>query len=121
MSKSSGKKKKVIKDSNIKEIFAIRDKLLLEAKTESEKENIHMACKGIFACPKHATDAEKSKCFADIRKKLEVLMGVKVKKGSCDSAMGGRKRNRSRSRSKSKSRSKSRSKSKSRSRSRSRR
>ncbi len=87
--------KKVIKDSDIIEIFAIRDKLLSEATTEEAKETIHMACKGIFKCPKSATAAEKTKCFTNIRKKLDALSGKKKK-------TGGKKRSKSRSRQRSK-------------------
>lgn len=110
--KSSRKKKRKITDSNILEVFALRDKLLESTSDEAEKEKIHMACKGLFSCPKFATDAEKSKCFTDIKKKLEAMHGhAPSKSKKAASVAGGRKHRKTRSKSRSKSRSRSRSKS----------
>jgi hypothetical protein len=100
------RQKKPIKDADIIEIFAIRDSLIEKASDEKEKESIHLACKGIFKCPKSATAAEKKKCFDSIKKKLDALGGKKKK--------GGRRKSRSKSRSKSRRRTGGKSRSKSR-------
>ena len=114
----SPRKKRPVTDPDILSVFAMRDKMLESAKSDTEKEAVHMACKGLFGCPKSASAAEKKKCFDNIKSKLEALKKGTAKGaamgGTCGTkAMGGRKR-RSGSKSRSRSRSKSRSKSKSR-------
>jgi hypothetical protein len=115
----SPRKKRPVTDPDILSVFAMRDKMLESAKSDTEKEAVHMACKGLFGCPKSASAAEKKKCFDNIKSKLEALKKGTAKGaamgGTCGSKykMGGRKR-RSGSKSRSRSRSKSRSKSKSR-------
>jgi hypothetical protein len=90
-SKKSRRRKRVIKDTDILAILKVRDDLLANTTDEAKKEEIHMACKGLFACPKSATDAEKSKCFDTVRSKLKKL-GGKLSGGA-------RRKSRSRSRS----------------------
>ena len=95
----SGKRpKREVKDVTIKEIFAVRDSLLAAA-AEDKKEAIHMACQGLFKCPKELKEEGKKKCFENIKAKLTALGGVfaKAKKGG-----GSRARSKSRSKSKSK-------------------
>lgn len=93
-SSSSGAKKsrakKPVSDPTIRSLFEIRDKLLASAKSDEEREKIHMTCKGIYGCPKFATEAERKKCFDGVRAKLKAVKG------------GGKKRRKSRKRSKSK-------------------
>jgi hypothetical protein len=73
--------KRIIKDETILELFKLRDKLLGDVKTDDEKLAVHMACKGIFKCPKSTTAVEKTKCFDSIKKKLNELGGKKAKVG----------------------------------------
>jgi hypothetical protein len=95
---SKKRPKREVKDVTIKEIFAVRDELLAKAVTDDAKKEIHMACKGLFGCPKDPKEEGKKKCFEGIKAKLTALGGVfpKAKKG------GGRARSRSRSRGKAK-------------------
>jgi len=78
---ASRKRKRVIKDEDILEILKTRDELLAKTTDPAKQEEIHMACKGLFACPKSATDAEKVKCFDAVRSKLKKL-GSKLSGGS---------------------------------------
>jgi hypothetical protein len=52
MEKSHQKKKKVSTDKEIIEIIALRDEALALAKTDKEKEDIGMICKGMYFCSK---------------------------------------------------------------------
>lgn len=95
------KAKKAKKDPHpdVKKVLDYRNDLLAKAKTDAEKTAIHEDCKGLFGCPKQATDKEKEACYENIMKKLKAHES-KAKKG-------GRSRARSKSRRRSRSRSKS--------------
>lgn len=108
-----GKKNdKESKDPMVNKILALRDSLLL---THENKEEVGLACKGMYRCSKLAD----AKCLDGILKKLESMKNngssaasakEKPKEKPKDKKKGGaeKKRAKSRSRSRSKSRSRSR-------------